>query len=134
MPPRCGNNSSSPANLNVNLSNRKNVEIQKKRMDVSLGHHIFGHRSVTSLLQNSELEVWEDGKMVEMSDSWCNQCHIAKISKQNRSKTQIELRDKPLEHMFIDLLPIQATLQGIPECKDKNFVFLCNPLSKFVEC
>ena len=38
-------------------------------MDVSLGHHIFGHRSVTSLLQNSELEVWEDGKMVEMSDN-----------------------------------------------------------------
>ena len=27
LPPRCGNNSSSPANLNVNLSNRKNVEI-----------------------------------------------------------------------------------------------------------
>ena len=101
-------------------------------MDVSLGCCIFGHRSVTSLLQASELEVWKDLKMFEMSDSWCNQCRIAKISKQNRSKTQMELRGKPLEHMFIDLVPIPATLQGIPECKDKNFLFLCDPLSKFV--
>lgn len=26
-----------------------------------------------------------------------------------------------------------ATLPGIPQCKDKNFLFLCNPLSKCID-
>ena len=132
-PPMCGNNSSSPAISTSELSNRQDTEIKKKRMDVNLGHRIFGHRSISALLKASESNVWEDITMVEMGDSWCDQCHIAKISKNHRSKTQMEIKGKPLEHIFIDLVPIPATLRGIPECRDKNFLFLCDPLSKFVD-
>ena len=65
--------------------------------------------------------------------SWCDSCKIAKAAKMNRSKTPMDISGKPLEHMFIDLVPMPATLRGIPECKDKNFLFLCDPLSKFVD-
>ena len=45
----------------------------------------------------------------------------------------MNISGKPLEHLFIDLVPIPAVMRGIPECKDKNFLFICDPLSKFVD-
>lgn len=92
-------------------------------MGVSLGHCIFGYSSVSSLLKASESKVQENLKIVEMGNSWHFQCHITISLKQNCLKIQMEIKGKSLEHMFIDLVPISTTLQGIPECKYKNFHF-----------
>ena len=131
--PMCGNNPSIPVQSNSILNNRGEGESQKKRMDVNLAHRIFGHRSISALLNASNEKIWDDTIMVDMGDSWCDSCKIAKAAKMNRSKTPMDISGKPLEHMFIDLVPMPATLRGIPECKDKNFLFLCDPLSKFVD-
>lgn len=105
----CGNSPSTPSQLDTELSNAREHEIKVKRMDVNLGHRIFGHQSTSALLKASDLGVWEDLKMVEMGDNWCDQCHIAKITKHNRSKIPMEIKGRPLEHIFIDLVPMPAT-------------------------
>ena len=128
----CGNNPTIPDPSPPTLSNRVN-ELAKKRMDVDLAHRIFGHRSVSALMNASNFDVWDDITMTFNGDSWCDSCKIAVAPKHPRSKIQMNIRGKPLENLFIDLIPIPAVLRGIPECKDKNFLFVCDPLSKYVD-
>ena len=49
----------------------------KQRMNVELGHKIFGHRSTLTLLNGSKHEVWDDISFVNSGDSWCDMCKIA---------------------------------------------------------
>ena len=127
----CGN-SDPPAEDLEDLSNRK-VEPVKKRMDVHLAHRIFGHKSIPALLNASNHDVWDDTTLFFGGDTWCDSCKIAVSHKQARSKTPMNINGKPLEHIFVDLVPIPEVLCGVPECRDKNFLFICDPLSKYVD-
>ena len=41
-------------------------------MDIELGHGMFGHRAVSSLLWVSKASVWGDIEMIFGGDSWCD--------------------------------------------------------------
>jgi hypothetical protein len=40
---------------------------------------------------------------------------------------------KPLEYLFIDCVPTPGSLRGIKECKEKNFLFVCDPISRYAD-
>ena len=104
----------------------------KQRMNVELGHSIFGHRAISSLMAASKANVWDDVDMHFGGDSWCDNCKIAIAPRNKLSKNPMTFRGKPLEHLFIDCVPCPGTLRGIPSCRDKNFLFVCDPISKYV--
>jgi hypothetical protein len=112
-----------------NKSNRKSVH----RMNVELGHVIFGHRAVSSLLAASRSKVWDDVQMTLSGDSWCNMCRVAIAPKNKLSKVSMKISTKPLEMIFLDAIPSPGTLRCIPECHHKQFLFLTDPVSKYVE-
>ena len=39
----------------------------------------------------------------------------------------------PLEHIFIDCVPSPGIMRGVPSCKAKNFLFLGDPVSKYLD-
>ena len=104
----------------------------KRRMNVELAHDIFGHRAVSSLLMASKANVWDDVTMVAGEDSWCESCRIATAPKTARSKSMMRFKGKPLEHMFVDLVPAPGQMRGIKGYNETSFLFLVDPISRFV--
>ena len=105
----------------------------KKRMNVELGHSIFGHRAISSLLSASHNSVWDDITMVCTGDSWCDTCKVSIAARNIISKQPMRINQAPLEHMFIDCVPSPGTIRGMAEANTSNFLFLCDPVSKYVE-
>ena len=118
-----------PTDWHENEANK----IKKKRMDVELAHNIFGHRGITSLMLGSEAEVWDDISLHFSGDSWCDQCKIAIAPRTKRSKNKMAFNSKPLEQIFIDLMPCPGILRGVKECRAKNYLFIGDPVSKYLE-
>ena len=82
--------------------NENNPKQKKRRMNVELGHTIFGHRAINSLMAATKAQVWDDVEMIFSGDSWCNMCKIAIAPRNNMSKDPMRLVAKPLEYIFID--------------------------------
>ena len=114
-------------------SERKLAPNSRQRMNVELGHRIFGHRAVSSLMHASNSEVWDDIKMVFAGDTWCDKCHIAVSPRQAASKRSMRIAGLPLQHLFIDCIPSPGVMYGVKECRAKDFYFVCCPNSKFVD-
>ena len=114
--------------INWNEHNSK-----KKRMNVELGHSIFGHRAINSLLAASKAGVWDDVEMVFSEDTWCDMCKIAIAPRNHLSKKPMRLNAKPLEYIFIDLIPSMGIMRGIKETSAKDFLFIVDPISKYVD-
>jgi hypothetical protein len=122
----------SPPFTPVNWDNFMNKK-GPHRMNVELGHVIFGHRAVSSLLAASRANVWDDINMILSGDSWCDMCRVAIAPKNKLSKIPMKINEKPLEMIFLDEIPSPGTLRCIPECSNKQFLFLIDPVSKYVE-
>ena len=105
----------------------------KQRMNVELGHKIFGHRAVSSLMAASHANVWDDIQMIFAGDSWCDSCKIAISPRNPMSKQSMRLYGLPLQHIFIDCIPCPGILRGLKESRDKDFYFICCPNCKYVE-
>jgi hypothetical protein len=117
----CAGGEESPAFQPVNW-NQPNRDGKKKRMNAELGHSIMGHRSVNSLLHGSSSNVWDDITFVLNGDSWCDNCKIA-VSNTQRSKKPMRFTTKPLEQIFIDLVPAPAIMNQVKECSSSDFIF-----------
>ena len=63
---------STASNWNMTNWDEARKDKKKKRMNVELGHNIFGHRAINSLLSASHHGVWDDVTMVSTGDSWCD--------------------------------------------------------------
>ena len=114
--------------------NKRRLESKgKQRMDIELGHEIFGHRAVSSLLWDSKANVWDDIEMVLSGDSWCDKCKIAISPRNAMSKKPMRFEGKPLQHMFLDLMTAPQVMRGVKGFKDKYYLFLCDPISRYVE-
>jgi hypothetical protein len=111
----------------------KKETIIRQRMPVELGHAIFGHRAVSSLLSASKAKVWDDIKMVFSGDLWCDMCRIAIAPRKALSKKPMKLGTKPLEMIFLDAIPSPAVLRSVPICRHSQFLFVTDPISKYVE-
>ena len=112
---------------------RKETRIKKKRMDVELAHEIFGHRSISSLMLGSNANVWDDLELIFSGDSWCDMCRIAIAPRKPRSKNAMVFNNRPLEHIFIDLMPCPGVIRGVKECNSKYFLFIGDPVSKYLD-
>ena len=110
-----------------------NTSTSKKKMDVELGHAMFGHRSIMSLLLASDAEVWDELTMITTGDSWCDMCKIAIAPRTQRGKSPMRFTGKPLEHVFLDVIPCPATLNVIPECRYKQYLMIADPVSRYIE-
>jgi hypothetical protein len=130
--PQAEGGQGSPPFNPINWDNFKNKK-GPHQMNVELGHVIFGHRAVSSLLAASRANVWDDIKMILSRDSWCDMCRVAIAPKNKLSKIPMKINEKPLEMIFLDEIPSPGTLQCIPECSNKQFLFLIDPVSKYVE-
>ena len=49
------------------------------------------------------------------------------------SKKPMRFEGKPLQHMFLDLMTAPQVMRGVKGCKDKYYLFLCDPISRYVE-
>ena len=105
----------------------------KRRMNVELGHAIFGHRAINSLMAASKAQVWDDIEMIFSGDSWCDMCKIAIAPRSQVSKKPMRLNAKPLEYLFMDLIPVPAIMRGLKECSAKDFLFIVDPISKYAD-
>jgi len=106
---------------------------RKQRMTVELAHKIFGHRSVLSLVKASKANVWDDLNVVFTHDSWCGSCSIGSIQRSQMSKRPSRMIGLPLQHMYIDCVPSPGILRGVKNCTAKDFILICDPISKFVD-
>ena len=113
--------------------NWNEIESKKKRMSVELGHEIFGHRSISSLLTASDNNVWDDITMVSSGDTWCDTCKVAVGPRTHMSKKPMRLGMEPLQHLFVDCIPSPGTIRGIPECAASDFLLVCCPECKYLE-
>jgi hypothetical protein len=102
-------------------------------MNVELGHQIFGHRAISSLIGASKAGVWDDVEMTFGGDSWCDHCKITIALRNAMLKTLMNFNGKPLEHIFIDCIPSPEVLRGVPENRESEFLFICDPMSRYVE-
>ena len=105
----------------------------KRRMDVEKAHRIFGHRAITSLLWASNANVWDDITLFAGADSWCDSCKIATAPKNPRSKAPMRFRGRPLEYMFVDLVPSPGKMNGVKGYNESQFLFLVDPISKYAD-
>ena len=118
----------------TNWTDKQDARItNKRRMDVELAHNIFGHRAVSSLMSASNANIWDDLKLVFSGDSWCNKCKIAISPRNPMSKEKMRFSGVPLEHIFIDCVPSPGVLRGVKECRAKDFLFLGDPVSKYLD-
>ena len=49
------------------------------------------------------------------------------------SKDPMRLVAKPLENIFIDLIPSPGIIRGLKECNAKDFLFIVDPVSKYTD-
>ena len=104
------------------------------RMPVEMAHPIFGHRAITSLLNASKAEVWDDLQLIMTGDNWCDSCKVALSSVHRRSKQPMRMNlDKPLSTIFIDTIPAPSNLRGIKGCNFKDYLFIACPTSKYLD-
>jgi hypothetical protein len=114
--------------------NEEKLKSNKSQMNVELEHQIFGHRAISSLMAAaSNAGVWDDINMTFGGDSWYDHCKIAFSPRTALSKRPMRFTGKQLEHLFIDCVPSLGSLRGIKECKEKDFLFVCDPISRYVD-
>ena len=130
---QCAGGEDAPSWSPINWNDDK-LRKKKKRMNVELGHYIFGHRAVSSLLTASKFDVWDDVTMVSTGDSWCDSCKVAVAPKSNLSKLPMRINEAPLKMIFLDCVPSPGVMRGVPGCNYKHFLFLSDPVSKYSEC
>ena len=106
---------------------------EKRRMTIEQAHNIFGHRAVSSLLWASRSNVWDDMTLVAGEDVWCDSCKISTAPKHARSKAPLRFTGKPLQHMFIDIVPSPGQMRGVKGYNEPHFLFLCDPISKYAD-
>ena len=105
----------------------------RQRMQAELAHRIFGHRAILSLVKASKAEIWDDIKIVMDVDTWCGDCEIASIKRHTTSKLPSRMVGAPLQHMFMDCIPSPGILRGVKGYDAKDYLLLCDPVSKFVD-
>jgi hypothetical protein len=71
--------------------------------------------------------------MTFCGDSWCDMCRIAIAPKCPLSKIPMQLNKKPLKMIFLDVIPSPGVLHCVPQCCHKQFLFVVDPISKYVE-
>ena len=105
----------------------------KRRMDVELAHNIFGHRSISSLLNASQAKVWDDIQLIVNGDSWCDSCKIAIAPKSARSKLPMRFNEAPMQVFFMDMIPNPGIIRHIPEYSHSVNLLLVDPVSKYIK-
>ena len=105
----------------------------KRRMSIELAHNIFGHRAVSSLLWASKSNVWDDITLMVGEDIWCDSCKISTAPKHRRSKAPMRFTGKPLQHIFIDIVPSPGQMRGVRGYNEPHFLFLCDPISRYAD-
>ena len=103
----------------------------KRRMGVEEAHRIFGHRAVSSLLWASNSNVWDDITLFAGDDIWCDSCRIATAPKNARSKATMRFKGRPLEYMFVDLVPSPGKMNGVKGYNESQFLFMVDPISRY---
>ena len=129
---QCYGGENAPAWVTTNWDDLR-MNNKKRRMSVELGHAIFGHRAVSSLLSASQSGVWDDVTMVSTGDSWCDSCKVAVAPRTHLSKESMRINVEPLKYLFVDCVPSPGVIRGIPECAASDFLLLCCPQSKYLE-
>ena len=81
----------------------------------------------------SKANIWDDLELIFSGDAWCDMCKIAVSSRTPLSKDPMRFNGIPLEHIFIDCVPSPGIMRGVPSCKAKNFLFLGDPVSKYLD-
>ena len=100
----------------------------------SWGVSVSGGRcGSSSLIWALKANVWDDVTIVVGEDSWCDSCKIATAPKHSKSKAPHRFIGKPLEHMFIDLIPSPGVMKGVKGYNEGQFLFLSDPISKFAD-
>ena len=105
----------------------------KRRISIERAHHIFGHRSINSLLWASKSNVWDDVRLVAGEDVWCDSCKVSTAPKHARSKAPLRFNGRPLQHMFIDIVPSPGQMRGVKGYNEPHFLFLCDPISRYAD-
>ena len=93
-------------------------------MSVEMGHVVFGHRSISSLMMASQAGLWDDLESVFDGNLWCGSCKVSLGQLSQKSRLPMQITGAPFEHLFMDEIDLPQAVRDIPQCNFSKALFL----------